>query len=757
VALPVPVLSEAELARQQAAFDAAYAIFRAVRKDHPLRATAEQARGEVLVMVGHWRSVAQWKRAAALTGQFLKDDPTDRELPVLRLAAARDILAWASQPVGEEGTRREKLTNVQERLAEARTALEAITRDFAEDRPYVQQAQWDIANSFLTQARVVDQFSPILARGQYVRAAKELLAVAERFHDHPNITGIPQMLWQIAEELARRGYFEEAVLVWGELQIRYVTDNLAHQAALRIAQTYERDLGRPLRAAEAYVEIHFARGGQDASAQNAVYGIGVRLQDQKRWVEALHVLETFVDSFPRHANAGQALTMIGQIHQTNESWEDAIAAYQRVMEEFPTGNWIQQAKWAIAECRVNLSQWHEAMLAYADYAQAYPKDARAAEAQRRMGVAKDLARYQALVDEKGQRKAFDAQFQIGRIVEQQLGNPTKAIIEYRKVAANWPDTHLADDALFTVGTILLSLGETLRGREALLEVAEKYPESPLADDALLKIGQSYEAEAEQLAGVTREGSREKNKEIAQRQAYDVVQAGRRQAQRDNDALVAALRGKGQAKQAEVAQARYAANFLQFSLANTTVAAQAAEQQVESLTASQLADRQDKINAALRKAVATYRQAARVPAADKADEALLQMARIYDDKLKDAEAAMATWQEIVRQFSGTSVAEDASWRIAQYHERKREYAEAIAAYQAFLRNYRRSEKASAAQFAVAESYEHLGEWVKAMDAYTNYINNFPNAPMVQKAREQIAWIKTYRDLGPRAPAGPLPPG
>ena len=45
--------------------------------------------------------------------------------------------------------------------------------------------------------------------------------------------------------------------------------------------------------------------------------------------------------------------------------------------------------------------------------------------------------------------------------------------------------------------------------------------------------------------------------------------------------------------------------------------------------------------------------------------------------------------------------------------------------------------------MAENYERLGKWVQAMDAYTNYINNFPDGPLVERAREQIAWIKTYR--------------
>jgi len=740
---PVPVLSEAELARQEQAFAAAYAIFQAIRKNYPRRATAEQARGEVLVMAGHWRAIAQWKRAAALVGLYLKDNPTDRELPQLRLGIARDILAWAAKPITKEATKQAKLAEVTQRFAQARAELEQIVKDFAEDRPFIQQAQWDIANSFLTQARVVDQFSPTLARGQYVRAAKELRAIAEKFHDHPRISTIPQMLWNIAEELARRQYYDEAMIVWNDLTIHYLMDPLAFQAALRIAQTYENNLSRPLKAAETYVEINFARGGSDAAVQNAIYNIGTKLKAQKRWVEALHVLATFVDSFPRHAQAGQALTTIGQIHQTNEAWQDAIAAYERVIDEFPTGNWVREAKWSIADCRINLSQWRQAMDAYQAYVQAYAKDQRAAEATRRMGVVKDLARYQVLVDEKGQRKAFDAQFQIARIVHEQLSNPTKAIIEYRKVTANWPKTHLADDALFAVGNIYLSMNETAKGREAMLELAKAYPDSPLADDALYKVGQSYEAEAQQLAGVTRGTAVEKNKEIAQKAAYRQVQGARRRMQFDNEALVNELRKKGQKGMADLAQARFAGQLLQYNLAGTIVAAQAAEQQVEILTAAQLADRQDKINAALRQAVSSYQNASKVAAADKADEALLQMARIYDEKLKDADAAMATWREIVRQFSGTAVAEDASWRIAQWHERKGQYAQAILAYQAFLRNYRRSSRAADSQFAVAENYEHLGEWVKAMDAYTNYINNFPKAPMVQKAREQISWIKTYR--------------
>jgi TolA-binding protein len=165
--------------------------------------------------------------------------------------------------------------------------------------------------------------------------------------------------------------------------------------------------------------------------------------------------------------------------------------------------------------------------------------------------------------------------------------------------------------------------------------------------------------------------------------------------------------------------------------------------VQTLTSAQLADRQDKINAALRKAVEAYATASRVAGADKAGDALLRMAVIYDEQLKDSQAALAAWQEIVRQFSGNAVAEEASWRIAQYYDRANNWPEAVEAYKAFLRNYRRSPKAGQAQFSTAEGYEHLNKWVEAMDAYTNYITNFADGPLVEKAKEQINWIKTYR--------------
>lgn len=737
-----PVLSAAELARQEKALAAAYEIFQGLRKTRPDTAIAEQARAEILVMVAHWRALAQWQRAAALAQRFLTDNATDIDLPKLRLEIARDLLAWASRPPEGTLSRQAMLTEVATRFRAARAELEKVVAEFPKEKALAQEAQWDIATSFLSEARAIAGVSPTLARGQYVRAARELRQVALKHPSHPQMPNIAQNLWNIAQELQGRGFDDEAILVWNELITFDPLNAQAQEAVLRIAQTYQK-LRRPLKAAETYQELNFVRGGNDQALQDSIFQIGTTLKNEKRWVEALHVLENFADAFPRHPQAGAALAMVGQIHQTNEAWQDAIAAYRRVIAEFKEGQFVQEAKWAIAECTINLSQWKEAAQAYRDYVAAYPQDGKVAEANRRIEVLKDLVRYQGLVDEQGQRKSFDAQFQIATIVRQQLANPVKAIIEFRKVAANWPESHLADDALYEVGSIYLSLGETQKAREALLLVGQKYPSSPLADDALFLVGKSYEEEADKLAALTREKTVERAHDTAQKYAYQQAQSNRRAQQDVGRGRVAELKKAGKGEAAEREEASQAANYNTFNDANVELFAQQAGQRVEELTAGQLADRQDKIDAALRRAVESYTAASKVAGADKAGDALLQMATIYDQRLKDSKAAMETWLEIVRQFSGTAVAEDASWKIAQYYEREGKFAEAVEAYNAFLRNYRRSPNAGQAQFSVAENYERLGQWVAAMDAYSKYLTNFAEGPLAAKAKEQINWIKTYR--------------
>ena len=140
VAVAVAPLAAAELARLEKAIDAAYKIFQEVRTKYADTPTAQQARGEILVMIGYWRGLTEWERSATLAVRFLADNPRDPQLPQLRLEVARDRLAWAAKPIGKPLTRQELLAEVAARFAAARTELNKIVADFVKQRALQQEA-----------------------------------------------------------------------------------------------------------------------------------------------------------------------------------------------------------------------------------------------------------------------------------------------------------------------------------------------------------------------------------------------------------------------------------------------------------------------------------------------------------------------------------------------------------------------------------------------------------------------------------------
>ena len=139
-----PVLSEAELARITGVFDNAYKAFAALRLKYPTTTVADLARAEMLAMVNHWRTLAQWQRGAALGERYVGDYLTDVELPKLRLQIARDYLSHATLPPKPDQKRQDAMAELGKRFDKARVELTRIVGDFADKLDLVRDAQWDI-------------------------------------------------------------------------------------------------------------------------------------------------------------------------------------------------------------------------------------------------------------------------------------------------------------------------------------------------------------------------------------------------------------------------------------------------------------------------------------------------------------------------------------------------------------------------------------------------------------------------------------
>ncbi|MEX2140622.1 MAG: tetratricopeptide repeat protein [Pirellulales bacterium] len=747
IALPSgPVLSVAEMKRQDEAADQAYAILiELAGSSDPAEANfAEHARTHIHWMFAFFEGQLRADRAVAMIRRYLNDRPTEPARVSLAFRILNDLLVYAAQRQPNDRINKQWLDERHERFEHARREIETFIKKYSDRRDWVQQAQILRIDSFGSESQLAAMISPVRAGGLLLQAAEAVTTLFVTAPDHPARDHLAERLWTLSERLVALGQQEQAIYVLSQIPMYFPTHARANQAVLRQAELYAQNLSNPLRAVETYQE-YLGLAGDNENIRSQIFSIAQQLVGKQRYLEALHVFNAFVDSFPTDARAPQALLQIGQTHQANEAWNEAMQAYERILEEYQGVQITPQVKLAMAECHINLSQWRQARKLYKEYAQQYPSDGQAELARQRIEILKNLDRYQTLLaDEEVQRNKDDAQFQIGVIVLEKLNNPVKAVAEFRKVVVNFPKSPQADDAQLEIGKALLSLNRLDEARTELLKVAENYPGSPLADDALYLVGQSYERQAQRLAAVTGEKAREEAFERGQRGAYQVfneqVQAQERQfaARRDM------LRREGKKEELDLDEAAQAFRLGNVNMETRSATARVAGIQAEAESALQVANRQDRINEANRLAVATYSRAANeYPLGDMTDDALLRMAQIYETELKDRAAAMETYQKVVKFFPGTPVAEDAAWKVAQFYEQEGNFKEAVDAYRQFIRNYPVSARVADAQFAMAEALEQLGRWVEAMDAYETFRQKFTTHPKVQLALDQINWIKAYR--------------
>lgn len=737
---PVRILSDDEITRIVETSKAAYALLQAIINDNPAKPAAAKAREEIMVLIHNLESINAPNHAAEMLEQFIKDNPADGALASLTLQAAMDYLAWARISPDAKLQPMDRLAEIGKRFDTARAKIAAFIAAFPESRDAITAAKMLVVASYLDEARLASVLSPAQARGRYVRAAVELLKLAAEQKANAVDSGIFGMLSTIGAELERKGFREDAIEVYKMMQDQYPVTARAWRIGMRVANAYS-ELGEYLKAVETCQEVLASDSAVDAAdIQQSILNIGQLLRQQNRWVEALHVYGVFVDSFPRHPQAGEALRTIGEIHQSNQAWEDAIAAYERVIEEYTSGEWARQSKLSIATCYIQLSKWPQAIRVYEDYVRYYPQETAILS---RIPILKDIDRFQQLIDEGKSPKRYDAQNEIATIVEQKLGDKVKAVVEFEKVVKNFPKSMVADTALYSVGRLYLDLGELQKGRDALARVPVEYPTSPMADDALYLLGQSYEKEAREIEGITREQALDVANKLAQLRAYSKVQQNLKRQEQQMQAEIEGYKGKGDVENAERAQARMGAKMKEERYSQADQAAQEASQMTQTMTAYELANRQDRINAALREAIKAYGKASDILLGDHAADALLRMAYIYDTRLKNPEEAMKVYDKIISTFPGKPVAEDALWRRAQYYEYQGKYDKAAEEYSAFINNYPQSKHAEEAIFRLAEMYEQQKMWKEAMNTYTKFETMFPDSPQVTKARERKIWIKTYR--------------
>lgn len=125
-----------------------------------------------------------------------------------------------------------------------------------------------------------------------------------------------------------------------------------------------------------------------------------------------------------------------------------------------------------------------------------------------------------------------------------------------------------------------------------------------------------------------------------------------------------------------------------------------------------------------------------------EERFLRAKKLYDDR--NYLESISEFENIMIQFSGSNIVDDAQFYLAMSYYGKGEYVKSAYEFSKLIRDFPVSEYVKDAQFMLAESYYQLTPHYsldqrfteKAIEEYQAFIDFFPNDPRVPVAEQKI---------------------
>ncbi|RKX27633.1 MAG: hypothetical protein DRP45_00625 [Candidatus Zixiibacteriota bacterium] len=131
---------------------------------------------------------------------------------------------------------------------------------------------------------------------------------------------------------------------------------------------------------------------------------------------------------------------------------------------------------------------------------------------------------------------------------------------------------------------------------------------------------------------------------------------------------------------------------------------------------------------------------------KQDEAAGRFSRaMLDYRTGDNEIAVLGFSQILEEFGGTEVAEQATYQLGEINLADRNYDEAVRHFEMFLANYHDNPLSRAASLAgLAVISEDRGEFSQAAAYYVRASEEHPGGPM--QADYELGAIRNYLEVG-----------
>jgi len=299
-------------------------------------------------------------------------------------------------------------------------------------------------------------------REQYDKAAAAYRTVAEQHAESPYAGAAA---YGLVQTLVRAKKYEDAIAAHGKLKelvpepVRPQTDYLVGNAHYELGQ-YDTAFKLYEAAAKAAPKSELAVRAEVKMAWCRYF-----LKDSKGLIAAA---TTFLNEHPQDPDADKVHYLAGEALLQLERPQDALMHYQTIVVDFPRSDVLVEAEFKIGWCLFRKKDLEQARKNFVAFADNHRADARAPEA---------LAR------------AAECAVEDRRM--------TDAVADYERLLRDYPDSPLAEGALYQLGLAHVSLDEQDKAIETFLRFTEKYPKSAHASDAYYWIG-SQKQKAGQL-------------------------------------------------------------------------------------------------------------------------------------------------------------------------------------------------------------------------------------------------------------------
>jgi TolA-binding protein len=358
--------------------------------------------------------------------------------------------------------------------------------------------------------------------------------------EHPGTEFAAEAQFEIAElylSVQNLSSPQRAIQEYTRLVDQYPNSRRAAEAQLKIGDAYRTLLHRPVEAIAAYRKLVQGQFAVSKLRAEALFWIGrTYYSDLHDYRKALEAFNSFVQDYPAYWKFPAAVYWQGICYEQLEDYDNAITAFSMFVQICPGEEigWLAdigrlgernvkerieseidelrvlapEAKWREAEQLRSREKYREALFTYRELMNKYPDSEYYEKAKVQADNVKNLAEiqiHQDIIRRKGV-EASASQYRIAEIYEIEMQDSPRAIKEYEKVAANYPDTYWATDALYRMGLIYSGANSSdtrlIKSRKSMKpdyrkaiekyrQLIKQYPDTYVAAKVYYEMGEIY--------------------------------------------------------------------------------------------------------------------------------------------------------------------------------------------------------------------------------------------------------------------------